>query len=301
MNIRRVYPIRHTRNKWKIPLFCKHMCNENCNILIISNNSNQYILLENPDYVDGKCSYYNKLTSSNIKISTFNINNPQGDMGELYYSDMKVILDKSFIVSVYFPLSYVFEVVISAPNENDGFTLKELLYSIKNLYELIYEEEEETATPQIYNLKKFCTSCGNKDLSKYLVDLDINKKEELDECCICFSSEYENIVSENNYKTIKLKCKHVYHDNCIKTWLKTSGTCPMCRHNIFECNNCDGSGIIYYSFTGTVIPLEERGNVLNRNHSNGIFGIHSYDLEDLVINELTYDRKKKRLHMTVMA
>jgi hypothetical protein len=74
------------------------MCNENCNILIISNNSNQYILLENPDYVDGKCSYYNKLTSSNIKISTFNINNPQGDMGELYYSDMKVILDKSFIV-----------------------------------------------------------------------------------------------------------------------------------------------------------------------------------------------------------
>ena len=145
MNIRRVYPIRHTRNKWKIPLFCKHMCNENCNILIISNNSNQYILLENPDYVDGKCSYYNKLTSSNIKISTFNINNPQGDMGELYYSDMKVILDKSFIVSVYFPLSYVFEVVISAPNENDGFTLKELLYSIKNLYELIYEEEEETA------------------------------------------------------------------------------------------------------------------------------------------------------------
>ena len=301
MNIRRVYPIRTTRTRWKIPLLCKHTCNENCNILIIGNNSNQYILLENPDYIEGKCSLYHKLTLTNIKISTFDINNPQGDMGELYNSNTKVILDNSFIVSVYFPLSNVFEVIISTPNENDGFTLKELLYSIRNLYELIYEGEEETATPQIYNLKKFCVSCGNKDLSKYIVDIDINNKQELDECCICFSSEYENIISENNYAPIKLKCNHVYHDNCIKKWIKTSGTCPICRNNIFECNNCDGSGIIYDSFTGIVIPLEERGNILNRNHSNGIFGIHSYDLDDLIINELSYDRIKKRLYMSVIA
>jgi len=277
------------------------MCNENCNILIVGNNLDQYVLLENPDYIDGKCSLYNKLSPTNINISTFNINNPQGDMGELYNYNTKVILDNSFVVSVYFPLSNVFEVIISTPNENEGFTLKELLYSIKNLYELIYEGEEETATPQIYNLKKFCTTCGNKDLSKYIIDIDINNTEELDECCICFSNEYENIVSENNYRPIKLKCKHTYHDNCIRTWLKTSGTCPICRNNIFECNNCDGSGVIYYSFTGTVIPLEERGNILNRNHSNGIFGIHSYDLEDLIINDLFYDRIKKRLYMSIIA
>lgn len=301
MSIRRVYPIRTTRDKWKIPLFCNHICDENCNILLVSNNSHQYILLENPDYIDGKCSMYNRITASNIKISTFDINSPKGDMGALYNPDMKVILDNSFIVSVYFPLSSVFEVVISTPNDTEGFTLKELLYSIKNLYELIYEGEEETATPQIYNLKKFCTSCGNKDLSKYLVDVDVKNKEELDECCICFSSEYENIVSENNYSPIKLKCNHIYHDNCIKTWMKTSGTCPMCRYNIFECTNCNGSGIIYYNFTGSIIPLEERGDILNRNHSNGVFGIHSFDLEDLIINELSYDRKKKRLYMTIVA
>ena len=301
MSIRRVYPIRTTRNKWKIPLFCNHICNENCNILLVSNNSHQYILLENPDYINGKCSSYGKITPSGIKISNFDINNPRGDMGNLYYPDMKVILDNSFIVSVYFPLSSVFEVIISTPNDTQGFTLKELLYSIKNLYELIYEGEEETATPQTYNLKKLCTTCGNKDLSKYLVDVDTDNNKELDECCICFSSEYENIVSENNYLPVKLKCEHVYHDNCIKTWLKTSGTCPMCRYNIFECQNCNGSGIIYYNFIGTVIPLEERGDILNRNHSNGIFGIHSFDLEDLIIEDLTYDRKKKRLHMSIVA
>lgn len=301
MSIRRVYPIRTTRNKWKIPLFCNHICNESCNILLVSNNSHQYILLENPDYIDGKCSMYNKIAPSNIKISTFDINNPKGDMGALYNPDMKVILDNCFIVSIYFPLSSVFEVVISTPNDTEGFTLKELLYSIKNLYELIYSGEEETATPQIYNLKKFCTSCGNKELSKYLIDVDVNNKEELDECCICFSSEYENIVSENNYLPVKLKCNHIYHDNCIKTWLNTSGTCPMCRYNIFECTNCNGSGIIYYNFIGAVIPLEERGDILNRNHSNGIFGIHSFDLEDLIISELTYDRKKKRLYMSIVA
>ena len=59
MSIRRVYPIRTTRSRWKIPLFCNHICNESCNILLVSNNSHQYILLENPDYIDGKCFYSN--------------------------------------------------------------------------------------------------------------------------------------------------------------------------------------------------------------------------------------------------
>jgi hypothetical protein len=296
----RVYPIRTTRKYWSIPLFCYHICNENCNILIVSNNSNQYVLIDNPNYYDGKCSYNDRLKKTTIKISTFDITNPYGDSGALYNPDEKVITDNTFKVSIYFPLSYVFEVLISTPKTNNGFTLKELIYSIKNLYEFIYEEELRTASPQIFNLKKFCTTCGNKDLSKFIEKIYTYEPSKLDDCSICCSS-YNTITEsdlEKNYP-IKLKCSHVFHDNCIKTWLEKSGTCPMCRYNIFECKNCDGSGIIYYNFTGVVIPVEERGVNINRNISNGVFGIHTFDFEDLVIEKLFYNKTEKRLYVDI--
>lgn len=39
------------------------------------------------------------------------------------------------------------------------------------------------------------------------------------ECSICL-----NIVTNK-----PLKCGHVFHDKCIKTWLKEHETCPNCR------------------------------------------------------------------------
>lgn len=292
----RIYPIRTTRKYWSIPLFCYHICNENCNVLIVSNNSNQYVLIDNPDFSNGKCSYNNKLKKTVINISTFDINNPLGDSGVLYNSDEIVITDNAFKVSIYFPLSYVFEVIISAPKTKNGFTLKELICSIKNLYEFIYEEELRTASPQIFNLKKFCTNCGNKDLSKFVKNIDTSNFNKFDDCSICYTN-YDFINSD----PIKLKCEHIFHNQCIKTWLEKSGTCPLCRHNIFECENCDGSGIIYYNFTGIVIPAEYRGINISRNISNGVFGIHTFDLEDLVIQKLFYNKSEKRLYLDITA
>ena len=293
-NISRVYPIRTTRRRWNIPLFSYHKCTNDCNIIVVSDNSNQYVLLENPDYKNGKCSEYNKIKKTPIRIATFDINNPLTDIGELYNPDEKVICDNSFILSIYFPLSYVFEVVISTPSINNGFTLKELIYSIKNLYEYIYDEEERTASPQIYQLKKFCTNCGNKDLSGFIKDVKLEKELE-EECSICYSNY--NIEDIEDEKPVCLKCSHIFHNKCIKTWLENKGTCPICRHNIFECKSCDGTGIIYYTFSGAVLPIEERGGILARNHSNGHFGIHTYDFEDLLIENLHYDRTKRRLYM----
>ena len=37
---------------------------------------------------------------------------------------------------------------------------------------------------------------------------------------------------EVSQETIELPCKHVFHDECILPWIKQSGTCPVCRHEL---------------------------------------------------------------------
>ena len=283
MSITRVYPIRTTRNKWKIPLFYTHKCNENCNIPTIN------VLNLN------KCLKNNILEKTQVRISTFDINEPYDRDGILYNMDIKVIPDNFFKIFLYYPLSHLFEVLIETPASN-GFTLKELLQSIKKLYEFIYTEEERTSSPRNYRLKKLCVSCGNQNLSKYVNKVD-NKSLINENCCICYSDYEEDIQNE----PVILKCSHIFHDNCIKEWLKKSGTCPICRSNIFECENCDGTGIIYYNYTGVVIPTQERGEMENRNQTFGVFGIHSHDLEDLCIKNLFYDKTRKQLFIEIIS
>ena len=240
----RIYPIRFTRKNWII------------NFYSLNENNNK----------------------TNIKLSTFDKNNPLSENNQLLYNiDEKVIKDEKFTIILNYPLSYNFTISISSDN---GFTLKELIYSIKILYEFIYEEEERTAIPQTYNLKKVCSSCNIKELENYSLNIEDND----DDCSIC----YESL---DKY-ACKINCNHIFHKHCLKEWLKNSKTCPICRTNIFLCHRCDG-GIIYYQFNGVVIPLEY--NLLIRNNTNGIFGIYGYYMEDLILNYMFYDNVDKKL------
>ena len=288
--MKRIYPTRTTRNNWGIKFYSHHICNESCDIImeIDEDDEQQLIIKHNPTYKNGKCDLYNQIVKTSIRLSSFDKNIPEGVYGKLYDPHQKVISDNSFTVSIFYPLSHVFEIKINSEN---GFTLTELIYSIKVLYEYIYKEEERTSTPQIYNLKKVCSSCGINDLSKY-VD-EIKPEDKIDECVICCNDYLDDIDG------CKLKCKHVFHNSCINRWIASSKTCPICRYNIFMCNKCEGRGLIYYQFTGVVIPLENRGTMLNRNCTNGIFGIYGYDLDDLLLNDMYYDRIKKKLFINI--
>lgn len=46
------------------------------------------------------------------------------------------------------------------------------------------------------------------------------------ECAICMED------FRLNEEAKKLPCKHCFHDQCIKEWLKLHGTCPVCRKNL---------------------------------------------------------------------
>ncbi|KAF9272428.1 hypothetical protein BGZ68_002423, partial [Mortierella alpina] len=54
-------------------------------------------------------------------------------------------------------------------------------------------------------------------------------EEELDakwECSVC----KDEFTKEDT--CLKLGCNHIFHDDCIKPWLKTNGSCPTCRFSL---------------------------------------------------------------------
>lgn len=54
--------------------------------------------------------------------------------------------------------------------------------------------------------------------------LDIEEEDIL--CTICLS----NIKVGDTYT--KLRCEHMYHRECIKTWLESKASCPICRERL---------------------------------------------------------------------
>ena len=55
-----------------------------------------------------------------------------------------------------------------------------------------------------------------------------------DECTICMST----MEASSNRCELVCSGKHVYHDRCIKTWLRSNDTCPICRESV------NGSNVI---------------------------------------------------------
>ena len=45
-------------------------------------------------------------------------------------------------------------------------------------------------------------------------------------CIICL----ENFVNFDNI--INLSCLHMFHDKCIRKWLKENKFCPICKHDV---------------------------------------------------------------------
>ena len=56
---------------------------------------------------------------------------------------------------------------------------------------------------------------------------DVNKLDpEKKNCIICLED------FKNGDKAIILPCIHLFHNECIKNWLKTQNTCPICKYKL---------------------------------------------------------------------
>ncbi len=56
------------------------------------------------------------------------------------------------------------------------------------------------------------------------------------DCAVC----KDDLVLDEDI--ISLPCKHVYHPDCIKKWLATSNSCPICRTAVPDVSPNEGSG-----------------------------------------------------------
>merc|ERR1711971_920398 len=51
----------------------------------------------------------------------------------------------------------------------------------------------------------------------------LNYKQRNDLCCIICMNEFKK-----NDLVGRLMCKHIFHKECVYTWLKKNATCPLC-------------------------------------------------------------------------
>uniref|UniRef100_A0A914CDS4 RING-type domain-containing protein n=1 Tax=Acrobeloides nanus TaxID=290746 RepID=A0A914CDS4_9BILA len=59
-----------------------------------------------------------------------------------------------------------------------------------------------------------------------LMPLPYRQQYENDSCRICMAN-----FDEEPRNLIRVPCNgyHIFHEDCIKSWLRNSGTCPICR------------------------------------------------------------------------
>ncbi|CAN1186892.1 E3 ubiquitin-protein ligase RING1-like [Linum perenne] len=101
--------------------------------------------------------------------------------------------------------------------------------TLLNPVELFPEESEWEAAPEHHH--EFRTSPVSESVIKVLervkVGADLEGGEKL--CVICQEEMDGGTL-------IKLKCKHLFHESCCTSWLRTSNFCPLCCHQVKFCS-----------------------------------------------------------------
>ncbi|KAK9149338.1 hypothetical protein Scep_008095 [Stephania cephalantha] len=110
-------------------------------------------------------------------------------------------------------------------------TLTSVLVHHFDLDAVLTTTSPEPSLPRVRNhdlqLRSFPTVVDHDE------DIDDDDDEEkyyyLCRCIVCM----EDIKNDEEGKEGKLMpCRHVYHANCISTWLSLHDTCPLCRSPI---------------------------------------------------------------------
>lgn len=319
----RIYPIRTSATQaWNIKLYSSHQCNDSCRLAYVSEDypgTSVLFIVDNPDYdhTEKKCSKHDTYHPSSIHLSRFKREQPTTVDGDLLFYHQIVIPESSIYLDLSFPFSHSKKIQINAESSL-GFSLGELVESIRDVYQWAYEKEEQTASEQHFSIQTLCQLCQDQQTKYYSIsNSEGNENNEGNEgnennekCPICL----EPIKNE---KAVT-KCNHFYHPECIQTWVDKESNndgyndgynsnsdnndknkkCPLCRAHLLQCDECDGGGWKIQNYVGKVVPKSLRG-FTQRNQTDGMFGIYHYDYEDLFLEHMVYHRITKTLYLKI--
>jgi hypothetical protein len=241
------------------------------------------IIVDNPDYnhADDKCSYHHTINPSIVQISEFDNSQPRTMDGELLYDQQIVIPETEIYINIDFPVTHSKKIKVVSSNPL-GFSLSHLIQSIKEVYEWVYSYEEQTATERQFLIEQRCLC--NIDTPLYE-----NIQNQMDTSCpICLDHDDKRPLG----RTV---CDHIFHTECLDTWASGGKeTCPLCRKVLRNCDTCNGTKRKTVYYNGKVLPKELRGSSC-RNRTDGMFGIYGYDIDQIYIEDMVYNRVTKTL------
>jgi hypothetical protein len=294
----RLYPIRTSANAWNIRLYSTHSCSNECRLSAIEDDFG-IVIVPNPLYIDGKCPYSSTLHRTILKISEFNGGNPLTIDGPLLSGESIVIPDVKIQIELSFPfLKGTKKFYVESP-VTLGFSLIEIITTLSNIYKKIYEEEERTSSENTYSIERPCDCIFIPNIDKIPGSrTEINNDPSTPkDCPICLESPREHSAEKSMART---PCHHTFHTPCLDTWLSNNKNCPLCRENLMKCEVCEGSEKISLEYTGKVIPRDMRSLYQGRNETNGRYGIHSFDYEDLYLESFFYNNISKILYPKII-
>lgn len=127
---------------------------------------------------------------------------------------------------------------IMVPRANRPRTTSSLLDMVFNVLRDRNEEENSMENIINYIMQNDPNRYGNPPASKEIVDnlekiiineqniMSLIQQDNCENCSVCKDN------FESGQTIIKIPCKHIFHDECIKPWLNERNSCPTCRYEL---------------------------------------------------------------------